>query len=176
MPDGAKGGQGEWSLALSAKRRKRLQQQQLQQQSLQQQACGGANIGAADVGQKASERKRVHFHETCLVYEIEDSGVDEFTFDICYEDGTPRVSQTTHRGIKHKYVTPNIPKHTVQAHFNAIALFGGLELHYPSPPRSISFRGRVPSFTVEGDDGYIVEEMAYIDIDLIEVEYALYAH
>ena len=77
-----------WQLALGAKRRRR------------------SGKAAADIGggvPTAKPVKIVRFADSCLWYDIEDDGTDEFTFDNVWLDGMPASPKLIDHVMKLRY-------------------------------------------------------------------------
>ena len=118
--------------------------------------------------------KRVSFSELVEVYEIEDSEVDEFTFDNKWHDGTPKVC--ARRTTIHPHPERHMPSCVVWAHHMATLLFGGDPFDLP-PARRILFEGRrvfFEDYPEEEDD--VFETSDPIDIDLYDKYYEFYTH
>ena len=118
--------------------------------------------------------KSVSFSELVEVYEIEDSEVDEFTFDNKWHDGTPKVC--ARRTTIHPHPARHMPSCVVWAHHMATLLFGGDPFDLP-PARRILFEGRrvfFEDYPEEEDD--VFETSDPIDIDLFDKYYEFYTH
>ena len=119
--------------------------------------------------------KEVKFSDKVVFVYIVDTGVDEYTFDNVWEDGTPRVRQ------RKPSVKPRVQRFTpsseVLAHQWAVQLFGGMTFSLP-PPRKLTFYGRQPIFEDYSEDEHdeVFDELEMIDIDLSDKKYSFYTH
>ena len=108
--------------------------------------------------------KEVKFSDKVVFVYIVDTGVDEYTFDNVWEDGTPRVRQ------RKPSVKPKVQRFTpgseVLAHQWAVQLFGGMTFSLP-PPRKMTFYGRQPISEGYSEDEHdeVFDELEMIDID-----------
>ena len=117
--------------------------------------------GATEPGKEVEEAvtKELRFSNVHEIYEVVESGFDDYTFDNAWEDGTPKVSTTTRRHHRQQNTIKRCSLVTaIEAHYRAMAFaFGTMPSNLPVAHR-VEHQGRIPVQYLDDEDDVEADE------------------
>ena len=100
----------------------------------------------------------MHFNPVVDIYDLVDSGFDDFTFNNVDADGQPAVRQQSRAKETPPQKFNNSIEDELWAHHRAVdSITGGTRTYSWGPVRKLTHNGRIPIYEVDPDDNDDIE-------------------